>query len=259
MSGQGEGLSVVIPVHDEEENLEALRARLLPVLERTGRPFEIILVDDGSRDASERILRRMAAADARIRTLRIERRSGQSAAFDAGFKTARHEIVVTLDADLQNDPEDIPALLDALGAADVACGVRVARRDGWVRRASSRIANGVRDRLTGDRITDTGCSLKAYRLPFLRRIKMYNGMHRFLPTLLRLEGAHVVEIPVRHHARAAGRSKYGIRNRALVGLVDCLAVRWMRERRLRYRIREDVRGGEDDRGEGDDRDGEEIS
>jgi dolichol-phosphate mannosyltransferase len=148
-----------------------------------------------------------------------------------------HPIVITLDADLQNDPEDIPLLLEGLEGADAACGVRTRRQDTWVRRTSSRIANRVRDRITGDHVTDTGCSLKAYRAEYLRRLKLYSGMHRFLPTLLRLEGARVVEIPVRHHPRLAGRSKYGIGNRAWAGLRDCFAVRWMRDRHLRYRVK----------------------
>jgi dolichol-phosphate mannosyltransferase len=253
-----EGISVVIPFYNEEPNLEPLRTRLLPVLERMERPFEVILVDDGSDDDGPRIADAMAREDPHILILHLETRSGQSAALDAGFRAAKHGIVVTLDADLQNEPEDIPILVDALegtanstvaggasttatatGPADAACGYRARRHDNWVRRASSVIANRVRDRITGDHITDTGCSLKAYRTVYLRRLKMFTGMHRFLPTLLRMEGARVVEIPVRHHPRVAGKSKYGISNRMWSGLRDCFAVRWMRDRRIRYRIRED--------------------
>jgi glycosyltransferase involved in cell wall biosynthesis len=241
MTAPVEGISVVIPFFDEEPNLEPLRARLVPVLERIGRPFEVLFVDDGSNDAGGRIADSMNHADPRIRVVHFEQRSGQSAALDAGFRSAVHEIVVTLDADLQNEPEDIPKLIDALSAADAACGYRMRRHDGWVRRASSVIANRVRDRITGDHITDTGCSLKAYRAEYLRRMKMFTGMHRFLPTLLRMEGARVVELPVRHHPRVAGRSKYGISNRALSGLRDCFAVRWMRDRQIRYRIKEESR------------------
>jgi dolichol-phosphate mannosyltransferase len=257
MTASREGISVVIPFYNEEPNLEPLRARLVPVLEQMGRPFEVILVDDGSDDAGPAIADAMHAADPRIRVLHLDRRSGQSAALDAGFRVAAHGIVVTLDADLQNEPEDIPLLIDALegrspggpaGAAgddappaDAACGFRQKRHDNWVRRVSSVIANRVRDRITGDHITDTGCSLKAYRTVYLRRLKMFTGMHRFLPTLLRMEGARVVEIPVRHHPRVAGRSKYGISNRMWSGLRDCFAVRWMRDRRIHYRIKEDSR------------------
>jgi dolichol-phosphate mannosyltransferase len=233
-----EGISVVIPFYNEEPNIEPLCERLIPVLERIARPFEIVLVDDGSTDRGGALALRQAEADHRIRVIALEARSGQSAALDAGFRAARQPIVVTMDADLQNDPEDIPGLIDKLGGADVVCGIRQRRHDTWVRRASSVIANRVRDRITGDHVTDTGCSLKAYRIEMLRRLKLYNGMHRFLPTLLRFEGARVVEVPVRHHPRSAGRSKYGISNRALVGLRDCFAVRWMRDRHLRYRVKE---------------------
>jgi dolichol-phosphate mannosyltransferase len=239
MSDPIEGISVVIPLHNEESNLEPLRDRLVAVLGALGLPAEILLVDDGSTDGGPALLRKFTAEDPRIRTLRLEERCGQSAALDAGFHAARYATVVTMDADLQNDPEDIPAVLAAMKDADVVCGVRVNRHDTWVRKVSSRIANRTRDWITGDHITDTGCSLKAYRTSFLLRLKMFNGMHRFLPTLLRLEGARVIEVPVRHHPRFAGRSKYGIRNRMLVGLRDCLAVRWMRDRHLRYRIEEE--------------------
>lgn len=239
-----DGLSIVIPVHNEEENIEPLRAGLLPALLGTGLPFEILFIDDGSTDGSPDLLRRIAAADPRFRVIRLPRRSGQSAAFDAGFRRCRFGVVVTLDADLQNDPADIPAFLAAMRetGADVVCGVRLHRHDSLIRRISSRIANRVRDWITGDSITDTGCSLKAYRIEFLRRLKMYDGMHRFLPTLLRLEGASVIEVPATHRARLAGRSKYGIRNRALRGLRDCLAVRWMRDRRLAYTVDDPMSG-----------------
>jgi glycosyltransferase involved in cell wall biosynthesis len=241
MTPSPEGITAVIPFYNEEPNLEPLRARLVPVLAGLGRPFEVLLVDDGSDDAGGRIADEMRRTDTRIRVIHLERRSGQSAALDAGFRAAAQPIVVTLDADLQNDPEDIPKLIDALADADAACGYRMERHDTWVRRASSVIANRVRDRITGDHVTDTGCSLKAYRADYLRRLKMFTGMHRFLPTLLRMEGARVVELPVRHHPRMAGRSKYGISNRLWSGLRDCFAVRWMRDRRIRYRIREESR------------------
>lgn len=238
MSAHDTAISVVIPVHNEEENLDALRARLTAALEESGITYEILLVDDGSTDASGAMIDAFVAADPRIRGLHLSPRNGQSGAFDAGFRAARSPVVVTLDADLQNDPADIPRLLQPIrqGRADVVCGVRANRHDSWARLVSSRIANRFRDWITGDRITDTGCSLKAYRTGYLRQLKMYKGMHRFLPTLLRMEGARVIEIPVSHHPRTAGRSKYGVGNRLFVGIRDCFAVRWMRDRRLRYSI-----------------------
>jgi glycosyltransferase involved in cell wall biosynthesis len=144
---------------------------------------------------------------------------------------------VTLDADLQNDPADIAKLMSWLDRADVVNGVRALRNDSFVRRVSSRIANSVRNRVTGESVTDVGCSLRAIRTTYLHRIKLFRGMHRFLPTLLALEGARVVEVPVSHRARSHGRSKYGVGNRLFVGLVDLLAVRWMQQRAMRYRVK----------------------
>ncbi len=243
-------ISVIVPVHDEADSLEPLYLELDAAVGRLPGAPEIVLVDDASRDGSLATMRRLAEKDPRVRIVALDRHSGQSAALDAGFRAARGEILVTLDADLQNDPADIPRLLDALAYADVVNGVRMGRRDGWQRRAASKLANAVRNALTGEQVTDVGCSLRAMRAEYVRRVRMFRGMHRFLPTLLRMEGARVAEIPVGHRARRFGRSKYGIRDRALVGLVDCLAVRWMQRRVDVYRPRE-VRVGE---GEGEPRD-----
>ncbi|MEN8181040.1 MAG: glycosyltransferase family 2 protein [Myxococcota bacterium] len=231
-------LSLVIPVRDEEESLPRLHAELLSALAGHGGGFELIFVDDGSRDGSLCRLRALAKSDPRVRIIVLEGRHGQTAALEAGFARVRGELTVTLDADLQNDPADIPRLLAALEDADVVNGVRALRADGWVRRASSRIANGFRNQLTGETVTDVGCSLRVIRTASLQRIKLFRGMHRFLPTLLALEGARVREIPVAHRPRERGRSKYGIANRLFVGLVDVLAVRWMKRRALRYQARE---------------------
>jgi dolichol-phosphate mannosyltransferase len=184
-------------------------------------------------------LQDLAGKDPRCRVIALETNSGQSAALDAGFRAVRGELVVSMDGDLQNDPADIPRLLAELERADVVNGVRIERVDSLLRRLSSRIANGIRNWATGETVTDVGCSLRAMRSDQLRRIKLYRGMHRFLPTLLRMEGARVVEIPVSHRARRHGRSSYGVANRAWVGLVDLIAVRWMQSRALRYRVRDD--------------------
>ena len=158
----------------------------------------------------------------------------------AGFAAARGEVAVTLDADLQDEPEDIAKLLARLGAGDceAVCGWREKRHDNWLRRVSSRIANGVRNWVSGDDIIDTGCTLKVYRTEYLRKIKMFKGAHRFLPTLLKMEGARVEQLPVRHHPRAAGRSKYGVWNRLFKSSADLLAVRWMKSRHIRYQAEE---------------------
>lgn len=232
-------LSVVVPLRDEEESLEPLHRELDAALSGVAGGVELIFVDDGSRDGSRARLRELAAKDPRVRVLALDRNHGQSAAFDAGFRAARGEVVVTLDADGQNDPADIPRLLAALEGADVVNGVRVGRRDTWLRRASSRIANGFRNALTRESVTDVGCSLRAMRAEPLRRVKMWRGAHRFLPTLLRLEGARVVEIPVSHRPRRHGRSKYGVLDRLFAGLADVFAVRWLQSRALRYEVREE--------------------
>ena len=230
-------LSVVAPVFNERENLEPLVRELVETLEPTGLTFEILLVDDGSTDGSAERIAELAQRDGgRVRGLHFRQNRGQTAAFDAGFKAARGRFVVTIDSDLQNDPRDIPRLLEALAQHDAAVGFRRTRHDDWLRRVSSRIANAIRNRLSGDDIIDTGCSLKAFRRECLSSLKLFTGMHRFLPTLLRIEGYRVTQIPVGHRPRRAGQSKYGVGNRAVRGFVDLLAVRWMKKRRLGYEV-----------------------
>jgi glycosyltransferase involved in cell wall biosynthesis len=223
-------LSIVIPCFNEAENLEPLAAELAAALDGIDGGYEVLLVDDGSRDDSPAVMARLAAADARLRILRQPDNRGQSAAFAVGFRHARGELIATLDADLQNDPADLPRMLAEMDDCDVLCGVRTERHDSFVRRVSSRIANGVRNRLTGESITDVGCSLRVMRARHARRVPLFDGMHRFLPTLLRLEGARIKEVPVRHRPRLRGISKYGIHNRLWRALADLFAVRWMQRR-----------------------------
>lgn len=229
-------VTVVAPVYDERDNLEPLVDELTRELRAHRISFEVLLVDDGSRDGSAEVIRGLVPRFPELRAIRFRENRGQTAAFDAGFKHARGTIVVTIDADLQNDPGDIPKLLAAIEGHAAAVGFRATRRDTWLRRLSSRIANGIRNRLSGDDIIDTGCSLKAFRREALGDVKLFTGMHRFLPTLLRMEGYSVVQVPVNHRPRHAGRSKYGVWNRALRAFVDLLAVRWMKKRRLGWEI-----------------------
>ena len=222
-------VTLVVPAHDEEESLPHLADEIAAALDAL--PYELVLVDDGSTDGTLDVMLDLAAADPAVRVLRQWPNRGQSAAFRAGWRAARAPVVVTLDADLQNDPADVPRLLRKLEEGwDVVNGVRRDRRDGFVRRVSSRIANSVRNRLTGDSVTDVGCTLRACRTELLRDLPMFDGMHRFLPTLLRFRGARVTEIPVGHRPRRFGSSKYGIRNRLWKGIVDLWAVRWMKRR-----------------------------
>lgn len=236
-------ISLVIPVYDEEPNLAPLAAEIRQAMQALGRPYEVLFVDDGSTDGSLAALVRLAAADAAVRVIRQARNAGQSAALDAGFRHARGDIVVTLDADLQNDPADIPLLLarlEAADGADVVCGVRARRRDSWVRRASSGIANAVRNRLTRESVADVGCTLRACRAEYLRRVPAWNGMHRFLPTLLRMEGARIAEVNVSHRPRRFGEPKYNIRNRLWRASTDLLGVRWLQQRWIDRRLAEEV-------------------
>lgn len=229
-------VTVVAPVYNERENLNPLVDEILAVLRPTGLGFEIVLVNDGSKDGSTEEIDRLALEHREVRGIHFEANCGQTAAFDAGFRNAMGAVVVTIDADLQNDPRDIPALLKALEGHEAAIGFRAERRDNTVRRYSSKIANAIRNRLSGDDIIDTGCSLKAFRTDALSEIKLWNGMHRFLPTLVKLEGGTVVQIPVNHRPRLMGTSKYGVWNRLFRSSADLLAVRWMKSRRLGYRI-----------------------
>jgi glycosyltransferase involved in cell wall biosynthesis len=231
-------LSAVIPAYNEEPNVEPCYRELREVLGALGQPYEIVFVDDGSTDGTFGVLARLAHDDPRVRVVRFRRNAGQTAALDAGFRAARGRVVVTMDADLQNDPHDIPALLAALNTHDAVCGWRMNRQDPWTKRVASHVANRVRQWLTHDGIHDTGCMLKVFRQEALARLKLYRGMHRFLPALLLQEGLRITEVPVRHRPRHAGRTKYGNWSRLWAGLADLWAVRWMARRRLDYEIQE---------------------
>lgn len=234
-------LSVVIPVYNEQDNLEPLLAELAPVLDGLGRPWEVLFVNDASTDASAQVLARLAAAEPRVRVITHRINSGESAGQASGFRAARGELVLTMDADLQNDPADIPRYLAALGAdLDCVCGYRAERQEGWLRRFASRTANRFRAAITGDRLRDAGCTYRLIRRRALVEIPVFNGMHRFLPTLIKAQGGAVTEIPINDRARRFGVSKYGINNRLWRGLADCFGVRWYQRRALRVdRVSED--------------------
>jgi dolichol-phosphate mannosyltransferase len=234
-------LSVVFPVYNEEENVPHLLREIAAALEGRGWTYEIVAVDDGSTDRSLEVLRASRERYPMLRVLALEKNSGQTAALDAAWRAARGELVVSLDADLQNDPADIPAMMQKLTEtkSDMVIGVRVNRQDTLSRKLQSKIGNGVRNWITGDRITDTGCSLKLVKREAVERVRLFTGMHRFLPTLVRYAGYRVIEMPVNHRQRRFGTSKYGAMNRAFRGLADCFAVRWMGKRMLNYRVREE--------------------
>jgi dolichol-phosphate mannosyltransferase len=235
-------LSVVFPVYNEEENLPLLLDEIAKALDGIGISYEIVAADDGSTDRSREVLHGLRAKHPTLRILSLEKNTGQTAALDAAWRGAHGRMIVSLDADLQNDPADIPGMIRKLtdSGSDMVIGVRVNRRDTLSRRLQSKIGNGVRNWITGDQITDTGCSLKLAKREAIEPVRLFTGMHRFLPTLVRYAGFRVVEMPVNHRPRKYGQSKYGAMNRAFRGLVDCFAVRWMGKRMLRYRVREEM-------------------
>lgn len=227
-------LTVVLPVFNEAESLPVLWEELSAVLEAHWREVEVIFVDDVSTDGSGAWLRALAEKDPRVRYVRLARHAGLTAALDAGYRRVTSPIFVPLDSDLQSNPADIPRLVAALDGADAAMGSRVRREDTLVKRWSSRIANTVRNALTHEHVRDSACTLRAFRRECRNALIPYDGMHRFVPTLLRMAGYRVVEVPVVHRSRRFGESKFGIRGRAVRGFHDLLVVRWMQSRTLRY-------------------------
>jgi glycosyltransferase involved in cell wall biosynthesis len=233
-------VSLVIPVYNERENLEPLMDEIRSAL--AGRRYEIVAVDDGSTDGSLDTLKALKVGRPELHIVSFAANAGQTAAFAAGFQAARGDVIVTLDADGQNDPADVPVLLDALtrtGTTAVA-GYRAQRHDSVWKRVQSRIANDVRNWLNRETIRDTGCSLKAFRAEAVRDLPLFTGMHRFLPTLVKMHGGTVAEVPVGHRPRRGGTTKYGMWNRVFRSFADALAVRWMQRRLLRYRVTEDL-------------------
>jgi glycosyltransferase involved in cell wall biosynthesis len=221
-------LSIVIPLYNEEENVEPLCAQLKAALEGVGREYEIIIVDDGSTDGSFDVLKRLHEDDKRLKVIRFRRNFGQTAAFAAGFDRSQGEVVITMDADLQNDPADIPLLLEKIEEGyDVVSGWRLYRQDPFLtRRLPSMIANWLISQVTGVHLHDYGCSLKAYRREVVKNVQLYGELHRFIPAIASWMGVSVAEVPVRHYPRRFGRSKYGLSRISRV-LLDLLTVRFL--------------------------------
>ena len=233
-------VSLVIPVFNERENLDHLFGEIQVVCTAMPYEWEVLFVDDGSGDGSLEVIKRLHHDHCEVRYVSFATNCGQSAAFIAGFQRARGTTVVTLDADLQNDPRDIPRVLGLLEdqGLDMVIGWRAQRCDSWVKRIASRIANAVRNAVSRETVRDTGCSLKAMRTDLARGLPLFDGMHRFMPTLLKLDGARVGELEVSHRARYCGCSKYGIWDRGWRGVRDLLAVRWMQDRHVRYTVKD---------------------
>ena len=233
--------SVIVPIKAERENLPPLIESLLSVMRvhpssRT-RPFEIILVDDGSTDGSSEVMDRLAAQYHEVKTFHFDRNYGKTAALDAGFNNSDGELIIHTDGDLQQDSEDILKLLPYIETYDLVCGWRKDRQDNLVRKMSSWVGNFIRNIFTHDGVHDTGCPLKIFRRPVMERVQLFEGLHRFFPALALMCGFTVKEVSVRHYSRIHGVSKFGVGNRVFKSLYDLIAVRWMIRRVLTYKYR----------------------
>ncbi len=223
-------VSVVIPFYNEKENVPLMAERLRSVFDRIGAPCECLFVNDGSSDGTREAIEAAAKADPRFKAVHHVRNFGQSAALISGMRRATGDCILTLDGDLQNDPDDLPELVRLLGEYDCVCGYRAKRNDNTVRRISSRVANKVRNWILKDGLRDTGCGTKGFRRKCVNYLVAFNGAHRFFAAVLRSAGMTITECPVRHHQREHGVSKYGIGNRLGRGIYDLIGVGWLQRR-----------------------------
>lgn len=232
-------ISIIIPAKDEEACIEPLAREILEAMTPLSNTWECIWIDDGSSDDTLAILERLAQSDDHFHFISFKRNAGQSAALHAGFKYSRGRIIATLDADGQNDPKDIPDLIQVLEsqAVDMVNGYRHQRRDSWIRKVSSKIANTFRNLTTGQVVRDVGCSTRAFRRDCVEGLPLFKGLHRFLPTLVALQGFRMAEVPVHHRPRQHGRTKYTINNRLWVGLYDIFGVMWLQKRAFTYAVK----------------------
>lgn len=237
---------MVIPFYNEEENITSVSEELNEVLgDDVEGGWELIMVNDGSKDKTSKLADELAARYSNFRAIHLVPNSGQSAALEAGFRLARGKVIATLDGDGQNHPGDMMKLIHEMNrrGVDMMCGIRAKRADNFVRKLSSRLANGVRSRVLGDTITDVGCSLRVFKRSAIVNIGFFRNAHRFFPALIQMRGYRVAEMPVSHRSRLHGASKYGggINSRLWVGLVDLWGVYWLKRRALKYRIKENVK------------------
>lgn len=230
-------LSIIVPLYNEQENLPTLLEQIARGVEPLGVTYEIVLVDDGSTDKSGEVIASLHGIYPGLRVLEFTRNAGQSAALHAGLNHARGKWLVSLDGDLQNDPADIPRLVDLLKDYDLVCGYREKRKDTFAKRVASKIANFVRSRFVGDGVRDTGCTLKAYRKDVISALPLFRGMHRFIPALIKAAGFTVTETPVNHRPRIHGVSKYSVSGRAWKATTDMFGVRWINSRLCPYTIK----------------------
>lgn len=232
-------ISLVVPLKDEAKNLSPLFQELELIMNTLQKSWELICIDDGSTDETLELLKKFHKEKNYLRVFSFSKNYGQSSAFSAGFKAARGTITITLDGDLQNDPQDIPKLLETLETCDLVVGWRAKRQDPFTKRLISKLSNFTRKNLLGDLVHDTGCSLKAYRTESLKKILHFNGMHRFLPILFQLQNLKVKEVIVNHRKRTFGKTKYHFLNR-LTPFLDLLLLYWLKKRTLSHKIAEDL-------------------
>lgn len=236
-------VSIVVPVYNEQENLPVLFEEIRQAMEPTKKTWQVIFIDDGSRDKSLDVIKSLASEHDTVRYISLRCNCGQSAGFKAGFdkaEGAEGDVVVTMDADLQNDPADIPAMLTRYERGfDMIIGWRAKRQDTLAKRYASKIGNFIRNSLSNENVRDTGCSLKVMNAAMAKKLPMFTGMHRFLPTLMKMNGARVSEMKVNHRQRLHGQSKYGVWDRAKTTFFDLLAVRWMQRRQYCLQIKEE--------------------
>lgn len=233
-------ISVIIPVYNEKENIVPMIGQIETALKKQFSTYEIIYVNDGSTDGSEELLNEIAKENKSVKPYHFTANNGQTAALAAGFKKCNGELVVTMDGDMQTDPEDIYVLLPYIKDFDMVNGKRATREDGLSRKLASKFGNGIRNWITEDNIQDTGCPLKLFKKEVVKSFELFNGMHRFLPTLAKIYGYTATEVPVRHYDRQFGVSKYKTWGRAMRGFKDALAVRWIKSRVLQYKIKGDM-------------------
>ena len=232
--------SIVVPVYNEEGNIKNLTKEIVSVFEQISNDYEIIYIDDGSKDGSLAVIKELKSKYPVIKCISFEKNSGQSAALEAGFRKSSGKIIITMDADLQNDPKDIPLLLAELDHYDLVVGWRASRKDPLSKKITSKLGNFFRNIFLGEKIHDTGCSLKAFKRETVERLKLFKGMHRFFPALVTMEGYKVGEVKVNHRPRFSGKTKYGFFDRFSTATFDLFAVMWMRKRVVPYRIKEEI-------------------
>jgi glycosyltransferase involved in cell wall biosynthesis len=229
-------LTIIVPVFNEEENLKRVEKTLNEYLEISKVATSILFVNDGSKDKSKELIEDICDRNDKFNYISLDRNYGLSTAIKAGIDSVESELVGYIDADLQTTPSDFNLLLEYVGEYDLVTGVRANRKDSFVKKMSSRIANGIRRAFTKDGMDDTGCPLKIMKTDFAKQIPMFEGLHRFLPAMILLQGGNIKQVPVQHFPRIAGQAKYGLWNRLLGPLMDCFAYLWMKKKYINYKI-----------------------